>query len=512
METTPAPEPVSTAKKYPIPPETPKENLDKTPYNPRKIPEWKLRNAFCPAKALPKFPYSYIFPRAGEVARKAAYGYFDGGRIWLHSWDVYYLPIPAQISEQRLLLIPAQQVKLFLDIINYELGCDLGLTTNAQHRLVLFFDGDDGTPKPVYLGRSDSREALDELERRIPRPEDGDDDWTKTSAPEAFDAFRKKFHDGIMTYKRRRTKSRHPASQLDISISEISKKHPNQIIPTRGLYQLKSYLGLRPPINEGGHFAGDEKFASVEVSEPVRWETLGNPIFLSVDVEWNERNQTQVTEIGISSLDTVDIHAIPPGLHGENWVKYIKSAHLRTVEYKNFCNTQFVMGCPSMFLFGESELILDSQIGTHARWFFSPPYDGTQDLDRADLPEHKRATRTIVLVGHEPYTDLKILAERCKIFEPVENRPGKVVSEVMDTKILYACLREEKNFRGLENMLFELGFQPKYLHNAGNDARYTLEALIRIALVSAGKVQSPKIDAKTDQKVVEEAEAPDTKE
>lgn len=82
METTAAPEPEPTAQ------EKPKDNIDNTPYNPRKIPEWKLRNAFCPAKALPKFPYKYIFPRAGDVARKVANGYFDGGRIWRHTWDV----------------------------------------------------------------------------------------------------------------------------------------------------------------------------------------------------------------------------------------------------------------------------------------------------------------------------------------------------------------------------------------------------------------------------------------
>lgn len=422
--------------------------------------------------------------------------------------------MPSQISEQRLLLIPAPQVKLFLDIINYELGCDVGLTTNTQNSLVLFFDEDDGTPKPVYLGRSDSREALDELERRIPQPKEGDDHWTKTCTPEALSAFQKKFHDGIMTYKRKRTKSRQPATRLDASIAKISRNHPNQVVPTRGLYQLKSYLGLRPAANEARHFAGDEKFAPVEVLEPVRWETFNNPIFFSIDVEWNERNQTQVTEIGISSLDTIDIHGIPPGPHGENWVKHIKSAHLRTAEYKNFCNTQFVMGCPDMFLFGESELIPDSQIGTRARWFFFPPYDGTEDIERADLPEHKRGPRTIVLVGHGPDTDLKILAERSKIFEPVEDRPEKVVSEVMNTQMLYACLRKENNSRGLDNMLYELGFEPKCLHNAGNDARYTLEALIRIALVSAGKqVQSSEVEGKTDQKVVgevKEGEAPTT--
>jgi hypothetical protein len=92
METTAAPQSESTAQDKPILPERPKENIQKASYNPRKIPEWKLRNAFCPAKALPKFPYSYIFPRAGEVARKAAYGYFDGGRIWLHSWDLCVHP------------------------------------------------------------------------------------------------------------------------------------------------------------------------------------------------------------------------------------------------------------------------------------------------------------------------------------------------------------------------------------------------------------------------------------
>jgi hypothetical protein len=53
-----------------------------------KIPEWELRNAFCPAKALPKFPFKHILPWGSALSKQIAREYFDGGRIWNRGWDV----------------------------------------------------------------------------------------------------------------------------------------------------------------------------------------------------------------------------------------------------------------------------------------------------------------------------------------------------------------------------------------------------------------------------------------
>lgn len=415
----------------------------------------------------------------------------------------YYLPIPIQISEQPLLLVPALQVKELLDEINYNLNCDLALLAKTQDGLVLFFDAVDGTPKPVHLGQIDDRDELNRLEKSIPQPKKSDVDWTKLVEPEALAAWEKKISDSLATYKKRRSWLGKFASPF----AEMTRRHLNQMNLARGLYQLKSYFGLRPALHPGTYLAGDKDFAPVQVLEPVPWETQDNPIFYSVDVEWNERNSEQVTEIGISSLDTIDIHGIPPGPHGENWIKHIKSAHLRTAEYRDHCNTEFVIGCPEMFLFGESEIVPNEQIGRRADWFFASPYDGSDDVKQPDLPEHKLEPRCIVLVGHDPDADTRLLAERCSIIDSLKTRPGKLIREVMDTQLLYGHLRKEKNPPGLAAMLLGLGIESRCLHNAGNDARYTLEALIRIALESAGEPSSiSRVDMKTEQKGVVQEE------
>ena len=83
----------------------------------------------------------------------------------------------------------------------------------------------------------------------------------------------------------------------------------------------------------------------------------------------------------------------------------------------------------------------------------------------------------------------------------MKTHPGKLIREVMDTQLLYAHLRTEKNSPGLATTLYGLGIEAQCLHNAGNDARYTLEALIRIALESAGEPSAGiKVDVKTKQK------------
>jgi hypothetical protein len=395
-------------------------------------------------------------------------------------------------------------VKQFFDEINYELNCDISLKRN-QEGLVLFFDANDGTPKPVLLGQIENRESLGEAEGNIPEPKKGDDDWTKTCEPAAMKAFAKKVHEATMAYTRKKSK---PKSRVGNPLTDMIEWRMIQQAPGRGLYQVMSFLGLRPPLYDDNWLNNGEVYDPVNVLEPPQWEAQDSPIFYSIDVEWNERNFTQLTEIGISLLDTIEIRGITPGVHGENWVKHVKSAHLRTAEYKNFCNTQFVRGFPDMFLFGESKIVPNEEMGRRADLFFVPPYDGTEDMNRPDLPEHKLGTRFIVLVGHNPDADIKLLSERCPVFGSLIKHPGKLIRSLLDTQELYQKLRKKKNPSKLEAVLLGLGLEPECLHNAGNDARYTLEAVIRMGLESAGKqVEQSKVsneEEETEEKVIEE--------
>lgn len=69
-------------------------------------------------------------------------------------------------------------------------------------------------------------------------------------------------------------------------------------------------------------------------------------------MEANERNSSQITEIGIATLDTEDIQKLSPGKGGVNWMDVIRARHFRINEYKHINNTEFVSGCADRFEFG----------------------------------------------------------------------------------------------------------------------------------------------------------------
>jgi hypothetical protein len=117
-------------------------------------------------------------------------------------------------------------VKEFLDTINYQENYDLALTTRTKDGMVLFFDADDGTPKPVQLGHIDNRESLDLLETHIPLPKEGDDDWTKSCERGAFDIFHKKVHDGFMSFKKRKQKPKRPLTPMEKAIAGCINSRP----------------------------------------------------------------------------------------------------------------------------------------------------------------------------------------------------------------------------------------------------------------------------------------------
>src|SRR5271154_885556 len=67
---------------------------------------------------------------------------------------------------------------------------------------------------------------------------------------------------------------------------------------------------------------------------------------------------------------------------------------------------------------------------------------------------------------------------------------------VLDTAPLYRVLKKESQNRSLANVLAGLGRSRWNFHNAGNDARYTLEALV--ALVIQARLNGDEAHAKKD--------------
>lgn len=80
----------------------------------------------------------------------------------------------------------------------------------------------------------------------------------------------------------------------------------------------------------------------------------------------------------------------------------------------------------------------------------------------------------VALVGHGIKSDLDMLAlSQC----PLPTPP----SLTLDSAIIFRQLHRQEETCSLERMLNALGIEAKYLHNAGNDAAYTLIATLHMA-------------------------------
>ena len=88
----------------------------------------------------------------------------------------------------------------------------------------------------------------------------------------------------------------------------------------------------------------------------------------------------------------------------------------------------------------------------------------------------KSGSRPVVLVFHDSASDIKFL-------DVLEYDVGeaKSVLEIVDTRDMYQQGLKASQPAGLERILAELNIPSRYLHNAGNDAVYTMQAMIGLA-------------------------------
>ena len=255
----------------------------------------------------------------------------------------------------------------------------------------------------------------------------------------------------------------------------------------RCLEQIQIHFGLRLPSQnenqprESQVSEENQENPGIEIKpdEPAPHPMANEPIFVSIDIECNERCHSQVTEVGISILDTHDIEGIPPGQDAVNWTQHIQPLHLRVREYTHVVNHNFVAGCPDRFEFGESQLVSREELPSLIQDYIMRISSSSSD---------DGSTRNIVFVGHNPSADIGFLQElEVPVFTELKDRP--VFLEIVDTAEIFRVSRQEKTVRSLGTILAGLGVTGWYLHNAGNDARYTLQAMTMLA-VSSYRVRS----------------------
>lgn len=211
----------------------------------------------------------------------------------------------------------------------------------------------------------------------------------------------------------------------------------------------------------------------LDTEEQVKFAMDGSVVFIAFDVEAYERDNNKITEIGVSVLDTLDLAGVPPGKDGTNWHAKIRTRHLRVKENKHLENKEFVQGCANRFEFGQSEFVSLKDVPMILAACFRPPY-----FAGPDSPNYNSSVkRNLILLGHNINADISYLHRIG--YNPLNL---STVLECLDTSILDRVWRRDINQRSLGAILYELGLPSWNLHNAGNDAHYTLQTMVSLAV------------------------------
>lgn len=361
---------------------------------------------------------------------------------------------------KHLLLVPVAQARHLLHEINSSLGSALAFPTQ---NFVLDFTT-HAFPFPVFLGQSTNREDKDQLEGGIPSSSAPEH---KVSAPDdEYLAYAAMLESGWEAAKGKRTK---------VSKEKMAQRVQKERDRLVRLQRLQRYLGLRgDAIVPGSSSNGsptevqesfpDTKRETMDENQPTPHPFWKEPIFISVDMECNERCHSQVTEVGISVLDTRDLVGVPPGENCNYWRRLIQSRHLRVREHGHIVNRDFVPGCPKDFQFGSSEWVDLARLEDTVRACFQAP------------SEAEGGERTLILVGHSTGMEEAYLR---KLGVPLLREGGTpFFADVVDTAEFFKVIQGETSIRSLGAVLLELGIEGWYLHNGGNDARYAMEAML----------------------------------
>lgn len=103
----------------------------------------------------------------------------------------------------------------------------------------------------------------------------------------------------------------------------------------------------------------------------------------------------------------------------------------------------------------------------------------TQTIEDIMTPKDKDGKmRKVIIVGHDVKQDIELLKP---LDFNVYDMPN--LKEVVDNQQLHQHRSQINNGAGLSAVLNSLNISYNYLHNAGNDAVYTLQSLIRLAII-----------------------------
>ncbi|KEY70266.1 hypothetical protein S7711_04374 [Stachybotrys chartarum IBT 7711] len=374
---------------------------------------------FCAWELVVSYPDRYV----GVGNRPRVKPFFEG-ILDNRTWDFFYVHDVSKRVDHPFLLVPTNQLEEFLWFINDVLSTCLTIPKGpSSERFFLRFDA-ASTPQPRYFRRYQDEEALDI--KSWPAICEDDISAYNSAAPQ---------HKAIYEANMERLKTLpETGKDADFRRHKAAQKHQHRI---KMLQDVENLLGL-------------SGLGKVSV------------VFVCIDIEALETAPNPISEVGISILDMNKILDISPGEAGSSWWPTMEDHHLRVNEYKGSRNYRLIQGCPDAFNFGTS--------------VFPPKADLASAIMKIINP-HIRAERELVFVGHDFKNDMQYLVRLGIDIKKLQRRP-----EPVDTQAMHQAWREKTQGYGLRHVLNDVGIACKNLHNAGNDAAYTLRAMVAIAI------------------------------
>ncbi|KIW78269.1 hypothetical protein Z517_08103 [Fonsecaea pedrosoi CBS 271.37] len=532
---------------------------------------------FCQFHLAAKFPYKYM----NDVNDRVSRHFFASNKFYNRTWDLYYLHPPASLTAKAIILVPFEQVQELIA----EIGKTFKIPVSVPPFPFTFTFFEDGTPKPQYLGQAHSKDEAQEMQNSVPTATPGHGECPHNASSESRQRFEDFKHDcQAAILAAGKTKGGRGKKKVEYDRLTAIRDWYVQ------LRRAQRYLGLRRktrqvlPPNLSMTWEEQEQFRlqqlksahvtldPLDLSAPAPYAFEEETVFIAVDIESHERAHNLITEIGISTLDTLDLVNVPPGPRGRNWTDQIRSRHFRIRGREHLVNKDFCRGDPNSFQFGRSEWVeledATTKVDSCFEWPFSVDFKhpslidpwsaepvnhatgdeasqatstnlggtsmglvnieqeaanraavtsvltgiGDQETIKhaialaktnqsgADALENRPKQRKIILVGHSIGTDVAYLRDLgSKIFTSSRATYPIAAMEIMakgerysetlasiidslDTAPLFRILKEETQNRNLASIMGDLGLPCYFLHNAGNDARYTLEALVAMLI------------------------------
>ncbi|KAJ4391400.1 hypothetical protein N0V93_005017 [Gnomoniopsis smithogilvyi] len=427
---------------------------------------------FVPWRFLVRYAELYV----GKANTPTVEPYFDEANIFnTQAWDLFYLYEPETLADgvDPILFVRTSQLEALLRKINKKHGFALTIPVGGNEvKFNRHFPC--STPLPRYLDRTNAFSSYPQLLHSVPLP-DPEDDLSK-----ATQADREEFAEVISRCKQS-WDGAHGKGKGSKSRKSAVTRYESRKAWGHATKRVQRWLGLREKaaaVVNHAEFTGQEESVTgpmFDANAPAPYEFEDDVIFVCFDNETDENNPQFVTEVGFGILDTRDLEGVPPGEGAENWIKLIEARHLRIKEYLHIRNHKYVNGCPGNFEFGKSEIVGIDRIERTCTKILSP-----KDADGKP--------RKIVVVGHDINQDIKLLFG---IDVDVYALPG--LFDIIDNQRIQQHNIKYKDPQSLAAVLDSLSIEYWYLHNGGNDAVYTLQSMLAMAVRRRQKSQiSPK--------------------